>query len=425
MKKFVLFLLFIVCLSFSFKSYAANNFYLTINSGISYIPGSFSGEVSGSFNGNASGSSSGSFSGSGSGSGTGSVATSSSSSNSLVFVTSGATLRTFTDNASNFVIDFLGSMPYLDSDQAINVSSLPSRADIYVGINRTTGEYFYLNGRTLGSSVLIPTIMNFTNGDTGNLVFDFGVGPFSGSFNETLMATFSGSYTEKVGYTYLPFGFNMTIDNYTVPAGDYFFTGDIQVDSMMTSSINKIQADYCRLYPFFTVYNLDVFYQNGYLYFSGHVFVPYDYTSNSIDIVGVFLIPLGANVTINSGNLTLNRNHNMFFFKSYENRIYDSLVSSGGASAGLANQNSQLSNTMSQYFNDTDTSVQYGNLSDDLFVFNTGIFNSVLSTITLFSSCISTLFTNLGDFGTVLLIFLTNVLVSCIIGITRYINGGD
>lgn len=100
--------------------------------------------------------------------------------------------------------------------------------------------------------------------------------------------------------------------------------------------------------------------------------------------------------------------------------IYDSLVSAGGANSGFNNQNSKVNDALHSYQEDTDTSSQYGNITDDLFVLDTSIFTNVASTITLFSSCINSIFSALGDLSTVLIMFLVLSFVSVVIGIMHF-----
>lgn len=97
----------------------------------------------------------------------------------------------------------------------------------------------------------------------------------------------------------------------------------------------------------------------------------------------------------------------------------NSLTSAGGANNGLNSQNNLMAGALSDYQRDTDTSAQYSNIGDNLFVLDTSIFTQVASTITLFSSVVTGLFTAFGDFSVPLTLMLIVTFVSCIIGIIK------
>lgn len=115
-----------------------------------------------------------------------------------------------------------------------------------------------------------------------------------------------------------------------------------------------------------------------------------------------------------------------YFFYSDNLAILDqlknqnnSLTSAGGANSGLNSQNNLMAGALSDYQRDTDTSAQYSNIKDSLFVLDTSIFTQVASTITLFSSVVTGFFNAFGDFSVPLTLMLIVTLISCIIGIIK------
>lgn len=108
-----------------------------------------------------------------------------------------------------------------------------------------------------------------------------------------------------------------------------------------------------------------------------------------------------------------------YLFIPDESRILDILSSAHGNTTGLDNQNGLMDKALSDYQRDTDTSKQYGNISDSLFALDTSIFVQVSSTISLFSSVVTGLFNAFGDLSVPLTMFLIVTVISCIIGIIK------
>lgn len=160
----------------------------------------------------------------------------------------------------------------------------------------------------------------------------------------------------------------------------------------------------------------------------------YSYTSNDNGKTIEFTInyftknnisEITVNKTFTANNSKPYINDTTRILETLENQN-NSLESAGGANNELNSQNQLLQSEMQQYINDTDTSTQYGNIKDDLFVLDTGIFTKVASTMTLWSAVVTGLFKAFGDLAIPMNMFLVFVLMSCIIGIVRYIagNGG-
>lgn len=109
---------------------------------------------------------------------------------------------------------------------------------------------------------------------------------------------------------------------------------------------------------------------------------------------------------------------NNLILSNFDN-LNNSFTSAGGANSGLNSQNSAMDKALSDYQKDTDTSTQYGNISDSLFTLDTSIFVQVSSTISLFSSVVTGLFNAFGDLSVPLTMFLIVTVISCIIGIIK------
>lgn len=108
---------------------------------------------------------------------------------------------------------------------------------------------------------------------------------------------------------------------------------------------------------------------------------------------------------------------------SASDSIVDSLQSAGGSNSGLNDQNSHMADVLGDYQSGTDTSDQMGRIDSSLFDFDMSILTSVSSTITFFSSIVSSLYAHIGDFASLLTLFLTFVFIGAIIGIHNIRSG--
>lgn len=146
--------------------------------------------------------------------------------------------------------------------------------------------------------------------------------------------------------------------------------------------------------------------------------------SNVSDIMvfANFIVPSNVkSFTINNGEFTLGKEYYSTYLvqSTSGDSISNNLQSASGTNSVLDNKNSSLDTVMNDYFNDTDTTIQYANLPDSLFDFDISIFTSLAPTITLFSSCITGFFSALGDFAVPLTLFLVVTLVSVIAGLVH------
>lgn len=107
------------------------------------------------------------------------------------------------------------------------------------------------------------------------------------------------------------------------------------------------------------------------------------------------------------------------------NDVNNSLNNADGANDSLNQSNSEVDSALQDYKEKTDTSTQYDNIDDSFFNFEDSVFNQYVTTLTFFSSCVTLLWTSLGEFSTALSIFLVICLISTIIGIYRFASGGD
>lgn len=105
-------------------------------------------------------------------------------------------------------------------------------------------------------------------------------------------------------------------------------------------------------------------------------------------------------------------------------QIHTDLTSYDGSAGGLKGSNEDFKSEMDAYNKNTDTSAQYGKISDDIFDLDTGFFTSLASTATFFSSLVTMAFNSLGDMAVALQLFLVMVFVSMILGIVSHVRGG-
>ena len=95
--------------------------------------------------------------------------------------------------------------------------------------------------------------------------------------------------------------------------------------------------------------------------------------------------------------------------------FYDSSV--------MDSTNEQVSSEFARYETVTDTSAQYDTLnSPGLLEFDMSVFTEVAVTMTLFSSCVTSIFTKLGNLAVPLMLFLTLALVSTILNVVGHVR---
>lgn len=94
--------------------------------------------------------------------------------------------------------------------------------------------------------------------------------------------------------------------------------------------------------------------------------------------------------------------------------IYDSSV--------VDSTNQQVSDKFEEYESATDTSEQFSKLDGGVLEFDTSIFAEVAITATLFSSCVTSIFSALGNLAVPLMLFLTLTLVSTVLNIVGHVR---
>lgn len=175
-------------------------------------------------------------------------------------------------------------------------------------------------------------------------------------------------------------------------------------------------------------------YSNTYNIGSGPIYnnavSSYEFFSRNTGTIsrGFFLLQFEVPIGVSSFNITIPaRATNNFAIYSVDTEynalrnLFD-ILSNGipGATDATNSAIDNLGSEFQQYEQDTDTSVQYGNISDDLFSLDTNIWIQMASTITLFSSNVTAVWSALGDFSSALTVFLIIVFISSILGIMRY-----
>lgn len=134
-----------------------------------------------------------------------------------------------------------------------------------------------------------------------------------------------------------------------------------------------------------------------------------------------FNVPDVISFNNTSGVITFEVNQ-LLINESIISRINNSLNSSSGANNQFNNNVSDLNNTFGQYQQATETDIYYANIDDSFFNFNSAPFIQVASTMSLYSTLLTSMLSSLGDFATPITLFLTIVVVGAIIGIARYSN---
>lgn len=345
-----------------------------------------------------------------------------------------------------------------------------NKRTLYLYRNSETGELVYLNSSYVGSStwawstspVYIPLVYNPTfSGYTLVDTVSTSQGSISGSFQGDIVIPqqnileYPPAFPISTGLSYEvynpSFQFNkMTISSkgVTIPDGYDFALCDVTYNIVPSSSFQIGSGSYAlTFYPsgdgqgsgtydpnLFLPSNYVTsarFVENGIFYNLTAFNFSYNFAHLYFDFFGDsrtvgpsrtlnFTVTFFVTKDISSFNYTLDYfNRASVLYVASDSVISDSLTSAGGANSGLNSQNDIMSGALSDYQRDTDTSAQYSNISDSLFVLDTSIFTQVASTITLFSSVVTGLFTAFGDFSVPLTLMLIVTFVSCIIGIIK------
>lgn len=394
--KRLFFLFFPLFFFFHIDVLASSSYRLPINNFVSFSSASYS-----SSNGFT-------FSGSSSGSASGTVNNSGDTANYVVFFKTNTSVSDALNvSLSNqYTNTLVGSFPQA-SRLDLPLTSVPFSSSVWL---LSTGDsYVYADGFYISSTVLEPVAMSFGNGSS-IIDFSFGSGPFSGT----------GSF-DNISF-YLPLFMSVEFDDTTFDGSEYSLSLVVRgISSLITYTGPSTSMIFDQIICS-TGDVLSGAFVSGNLYIYGNIhFSPVSHY-NYLYLIGNLIIPKGNNITVKNGSY-VPTNTFMNLFPLGDSLILDSLNSANGANSGLNNMNSQVSSALSDYQRDTDTSTQFGNISDSFFDLDTSIFTSVASTSTLFSACVTAIFSALGDFSTVLTLFLVFVLVGTVIGIVR--NRGD
>lgn len=175
-------------------------------------------------------------------------------------------------------------------------------------------------------------------------------------------------------------------------------------------------------------------FESGYINTADNTFTingTFDVINPARSIYGAitFTVPNGISFSGSVGDSTLPSDKSFcraIFIPTDSSLIIDSITSANGANNNLNNTTDTLTSEFESYKENTDTTLQYDLITDNLFTIDTNIWTQMASTSTLFSSFISGIFHSLGDLSSSLTFFLIASFVSAIIGIARVSGkGGD
>lgn len=187
------------------------------------------------------------------------------------------------------------------------------------------------------------------------------------------------------------------------------------------SSVDWSSESYSTIYVHYI--NGEIIYTNNqYLYANAPVLQPFGFDYSS------YFNNLSSSIYDISKNI-----YNLFYsLNSLENTVSDgfdsvndNLTNANGANDSLNQSNTEVDSALQDYKDKTDTSAQYDNIDDSFFDFDNSVFNQYVTTLTFFSSCVTLLWSSLSEFSSALSIFLVICLISTIIGIYRFVSGGD
>lgn len=220
------------------------------------------------------------------------------------------------------------------------------------------------------------------------------------------------------------FQINLSKLSVSLQPGIYYF------NCSWDSAVNLSDGNGCTAfaYPFYDSTNIPsaLYYENplSALFISGRCSI-----SGYLQIPDNFNGLLYFSLSVTSGNITFPArgfhpinyfNYRFIPISSDGRSVEDILSSAAGANSSLNKSNDELSSVVNDYYNDTDTSMLYANIDDSAFEFDFSFLTSFVPTITLISSCITSLFSSLGDFSILLNLFLYVVMASIVIGIFRF-----
>lgn len=99
------------------------------------------------------------------------------------------------------------------------------------------------------------------------------------------------------------------------------------------------------------------------------------------------------------------------------NDIHHALTNADGNNNPLDNANNDFKNEMDGYHNVTDTTQQFDLIDDSLLTFDGSVFSSLTDTTAFFATCVTNLWTAMGDFSVPLTMFLVMTLVGLVTGV--------
>lgn len=378
-----------------------------IVSGSSY---QFDGSYNGSFNASESGNQS--LSGSGTTTNNGGITSG------LYFYDEGYSLSALTSDStrSNYNIVALGT--YLISPtRTIDLLTANPTSIVYLAYHKPTGAQFYIDGTSVTSNILTPISFSVGNSSTQNQTMSES-GTYSGTSSGSESGSFKGTISTTNNSRYFSGRFIIYFDsvlepgNYDIAIVAYYNTFDNTISSIQNFYTNLISSHKNIINNGSVVFSTNAIYinlnvsivsrgSNLYIYFMGDV-------------------PESNKFTITNGSST--SFYSQYVALSSTSQILNDLESAGGANNSTNSAIENMGIQFDQYQQDTDTSLQYSYITDDLFEFDTSVWSQMASTITLFSSCVTLNWNALGDFSTALTVFLIVVLVISILGLARYMS---
>lgn len=194
------------------------------------------------------------------------------------------------------------------------------------------------------------------------------------------------------------------------------------VDSIKTVQ-QQLSSIYDMIYQRFDIIHGDLVTNNNYLLnIDTHNVAWYAEIANRITGWGG-----NINTTLINWFATTNQNLLSFYNRNHNDlmQIHTDLTQYDSTAGGLDGANEQFKTEMDSYKDNTDTSVQYSKITDDIFELDTNFFTSLASTATFFSSLVTMAFNSLGDFAVALTMFLVLMFVSMVLGIASKVKGGD
>lgn len=313
--------------------------------------------------------------------------------------------------SSNYTSVSVGFFYIVSSD---TVSSLPGQGAVYLITHIPSGNSVYSDTSGYGGTILIPATYTIGSNSDSNQSLS-GSGTYSGSSSGTFSGSITGIEGDRSSYMRIVINFSSYLD-----PGEYYLGTLLQFPS------SPVVSDY----PLFSKKVISHT-RNLYMFNQGDVLINTNNRSslsasfrvfsrvNSLAFFVFFDVPSYQFFNPPIGDCSV---LNQVLSLSNTQTIIDDLQSSGGANSSANSAIENMGSEFQQYQDQTDTSIQYTNIGDDLFNLNTSVFLQLAPTISLFSSCITLTWNSLGDFSTALTVFLVVVLMSCILGLIRYVS---